>query len=181
MSEPNLIVAVYANCADVEAAVNILQEAGFDLTAVSIVGKEYHSKEEIVGYYDSGDHMKYWGSMEPFWGGLWKLLARGAFFVLPALGPVLIAGPLAPAVVAGLEGPAVPYGASALGTGLYSLGIPGNRILHYENRLLTGDLLLIMRGTAGEVRTAHEALASTQPYELNRFLTEEPATAFAHA
>jgi hypothetical protein len=36
---------------------------------MSIVGKNYHSDEEVVAYYNV-DRMKYWGKQGAFWGAL---------------------------------------------------------------------------------------------------------------
>ena len=35
---------------------------------LSIVGKDYHTEENVVGYYNAGDRMKYWGKLGAFWG-----------------------------------------------------------------------------------------------------------------
>ena len=61
---------------------------------LSVVGKDYHTDEQVVGYYNAGDRMKYWGKMGAFWGGFWGLLFGAAFFLVPGVGPLLIAGPL---------------------------------------------------------------------------------------
>jgi len=42
-----------------EAAVRELQRSGFDLKKPPIVGKDYHTEEHAVGYYNAGDRMKY--------------------------------------------------------------------------------------------------------------------------
>ena len=81
-----------------------LQRSGFDVKKLSIVGKEYHSEEHVIGYYNAGDRMKYWGKMGAFWGGNWGLLFGAAFFAIPGFGPVLIAGPLVSWIVGALEG-----------------------------------------------------------------------------
>ncbi|MEQ9461279.1 MAG: hypothetical protein RIG82_10040 [Phycisphaeraceae bacterium] len=40
----------------------------------SIVGKEQHSEEHVVGYYNSDDRMKCWGKQGAFWGGSGRLM-----------------------------------------------------------------------------------------------------------
>jgi hypothetical protein len=52
---------VWSTHTPAEAAVKELQNAGFDTNKLSIVGKDYHSKEHVVGYYNTGDRMKAWG------------------------------------------------------------------------------------------------------------------------
>jgi hypothetical protein len=61
MNKLNTAVAVYSNHAAAEEAVKELQKSGFDMKKLSIVGKDYHTEEDVVGYYNAGDRMKYWG------------------------------------------------------------------------------------------------------------------------
>ena len=124
MTSEDSIVAVYEKHTEAEQAVQELQRAGFDLKKLSIVGKEYHTDEHVVGYYNAGDRMKYWGGLGAFWGGIWGLLFGAAFFVVPGVGPVLVAGPLVAWIVGALEGAVVVGGLSAIGAGLYSIGFP---------------------------------------------------------
>jgi len=94
MARENAVVAIYHTHTDAEAAVKELQKAGYDLTKLSIVGKDFHTEEHVTGYYNTGDRMKYWGKLGAFWGGIWGLLLGTAFFAVPGLGPVLAAGPI---------------------------------------------------------------------------------------
>src|SRR5580693_5584182 len=103
MSEiQNSVVAIYPTHTDAEGAVKELQRSGFNLKKLSIVGKDYHTEEQVVGYYNAGDRMKYWGKMGAFWGGFWGLLLGSAFFAIPGLGPILVAGPLVAWIVGAL-------------------------------------------------------------------------------
>ena len=61
MSATNSVVAVYGTHSGAEEAVKELQRAGIDMRTLSIIGKDSHSDEHVVGYYNSGDRMKYWG------------------------------------------------------------------------------------------------------------------------
>ncbi len=67
MSEQNAVVAVYANHAGAEEAVKTLQRAGIDMRTLSIIGRDTHTDEHVVGYYNTGDRMKYWGKLGAFW------------------------------------------------------------------------------------------------------------------
>jgi len=51
-----------------ELAIKELQRGGVDMHKLSIVGKGYHSDEQVVGYYNTGDRMKHWGKAGAFWG-----------------------------------------------------------------------------------------------------------------
>ena len=79
MTKEDAIVAVYNSHGEAEEAVAQLQRAGFDMKKLSIVGKDYHTEENVVGYYNAGDRMKYWGKLGAFWGGIWGLLFGAAF------------------------------------------------------------------------------------------------------
>jgi hypothetical protein len=161
MQNPNAVVAIYESHRDAEAAVKELQTAGFDMKKLSIVGKDYRSEEQVVGYYNTGDRIKYWGTSGAFWGGFWGLLFGSAFFIIPGIGPVLIAGPLVAAVVGALESAAVVGGLSALGAGLYSLGIPKDSIINYETALRADKFLLVAHGTPEELARAKNVLTAT--------------------
>jgi hypothetical protein len=124
MSKQNAVVGIYKTHTGAEAAVKELQKSGFDMKKLSVVGKDYHTEENVVGFYTAGDRMKFWGKLGAFWGGLWGILFGSAFFVIPGLGQLVVLGPLAIMIVGALEGAALTGGLSALGAGLYSLGIP---------------------------------------------------------
>ena len=166
MSETNSVVAIYETHSQAEEAVKELQRSGFDMKKMSIVGKDYHTDERVVGYYNTGDRMKYWGKMGAFWGGLWGMLFGAAFFAIPGIGPVLVAGPLVAWIVGALEGAVVVGGLSALGAGLYSIGIPKDSVLKYEAALKSDKYLLLAHGTADEVAKAKSILQTTNPLEL---------------
>src|SRR5450755_1597527 len=118
MSDKNSVIAVYDSHDHAEAALKELQRCGFDMKHLSIIGKDYHTEENVVGYYNAGDRMKRWGKTGAFWGGMWGLLFGSAFFMIPGIGPLLVAGPLVAWIVGALEGAVVVGGLSALGAGL---------------------------------------------------------------
>jgi hypothetical protein len=163
MPTQDSVVAVYATHGEADEAVKQLQRGGFDMQKLSIVGKGYHTDEHPVGYYNTGDRMKYWGKVGAFWGGFWGLLFGSAFFMVPGFGPLLAAGPVVGWIVAGLEG-AVQVGVlGALAAGLFSIGIPKDSIVKYEAALKTDQFLLIAHGTADEVAKAKDIIAATNP------------------
>src|SRR5579863_5022003 len=163
MSETNSVVAIYGTHDQAEEAVKELQKSGFDMKKMSIVGKDYHTDEQVVGYYNVGDRMKYWGTQGAFWGGIWGMLFGTAFFAIPGVGPLVVAGPLVAWIVAALEGAAVVGGLSALGAGLFSIGIPKDSILQYETALKAGQFVVIAHGTDIETAQAKKILKNSTP------------------
>src|ERR1700677_2533318 len=143
MTKTNSAVAIYGTHTQAEDAVKELQRSGYDMKKLSIVGKDYHTDESVVGYYNAGDRMKYWGKQGAFWGGLWGMLFGSAFFAIPGIGPVLVAGPLVAWIVGALEGAVVVGGLSAIGAGLYGLGIPKDSVVQYDLALKTDKFLLV--------------------------------------
>src|SRR5258706_6207742 len=161
ISDSKAVVAVYNTHPEAEGGVKELQKGGFDTKKLSIVGKDYHTEEHVVGYYMSGDRMKYWGKMGALWGGLWGLLFGAAFFWVPGVGPLLVAGPVSAAIVAALESAVFVGGVSVLGAALCSIGIPKDSVLRYETALKADKYLVVVNGTAGEVTEARDILRHT--------------------
>ena len=165
-STTNSVVAIFHSHNQAEAAVRELQKDGFDMKQLSIVGKDIRTEEHVVGYYNAGNRMAYWGAQGAFWGGfwggMWALLFGSAFFFVPGVGPLLVAGPLVVWIVGVLEGAAVVGGISALGAALVSIGIPNNSVVKYETEVKNGKILLIAHGTIADVERAKEILDGTE-------------------
>jgi len=159
-------VAIYKSHTAAEAAIKELQQSGFDMKKLSVVGRDEHTDEHVVGYYNTGDRMKHWGKLGAFWGGIWGMLFGSAFFLIPGVGPLLVAGPLVSWIVGALEGAIVVGGLSAIGAGLYGLGIPKDSILRYETALKTGKFVLIAHGSMDDITHAKEILNRTKPETL---------------
>ncbi len=172
MTGTNAVIAVYENHSGAEAAVKELQKSGFEMKKLSVVGKDYHTEEQVVGYYNAGDRMKYWGKLGAFWGGFWGLLFGSAFFWVPGIGPLLVGGPLVAWIVAGLENAAIVGGLSALGAGLYSLGIPKDSIVTYDAAVKAGKYLVVAHGTAAEAAKAKEILNTSKAAQVTDHVLE---------
>lgn len=160
--QQDAVVAIYDTHVGAEEAVKKLQGRGIDMRTLSIIGKDTHTDEHAVGYYNTGDRMKYWGKIGAFWGGFWGLLFGSAFFAIPGIGPVLAAGPVVAWIVAALENAAVVGGMSAVGAGLYSIGIPKDSIVQYETAIKTDKFVVMVHGSASEVDKAREVLEGTR-------------------
>jgi uncharacterized membrane protein len=158
MAENNAVVGIFNSHTEAEKSIKELQKAGFDMKKLSIVGKDYHTEEHVVGYYNAGDRMKVWGKLGAFWGGFWGLLFGSALFVIPGIGPLIVFGPLVGWIVGALEGAVVVGGLSALAAALFSIGMPHDSIVKYETALKSDKFLVIAHGTADEVAKAKSIL-----------------------
>jgi hypothetical protein len=160
MPDTDAAVATYGTHAEAEQAVQQLQRGGFDMTKLSIIGKGYHTDEHVVGYYNTGDRVKFWGKQGAFWGGLWGFLVGSAFFWVPGIGPLVVGGPIVTWIIGALEGAIVGGGLGVIGSALYSIGIPKDSIVQYESAVKAGEYLLVAHGTADDVAKATSILQS---------------------
>jgi hypothetical protein len=159
-------VAIYRSPTQAEDAIRELQRSGFNLRRLSIVGRDDHTEAHVVGYYTTGDRMRYWGKLGAFWGGLWGFLFGSAFFWVPEVGPLLVAGPLVAWIVAALQGAAITGGLSALGAALYSIGVPQHSVLDYETAIKAGKFVVVAHGTPDEAAWAHRIIKTTAAMEI---------------
>ena len=161
MTKTDIAVAVYDHHTQAETAVKALQRAGFDMKKISIIGRDYHTEEHVVGFLNAGDRAKVFGKFGAFWGGLMGVLFGSAMMFVPVVGHVIILGPLAATLFSGLEGAVLVGGISALAGALMALGIPKNSVLRYETALKADKFMLIVHGDAQEIMRAHELLTTS--------------------
>ena len=156
----NAVIAVFTDHQGAEAAVKKLADAGIDMKHLSVVGKGYQTDEKVVGFYNTGDRVKFWGKRGAFWGGLWGWLFGGVFMFIPVVGHVVVLGYLATMVVSAIEGAAVVGGLSALGAALYGSGIPKDSVVAYETAIKADSFLVTAHGPAEEMARAKAILGT---------------------
>ena len=167
MKNNDSVIAVFANHPAAETAVKKLTAAGFEMKNLSIVGKGYHTDEKVVGFYNAGDRVKFWGTRGAFWGGFWGLFLGGLFMTIPVVGHVVVLGYLASIAVAGIENAVVVGGLSALGAALYSIGVPKDSVIQYETAVKTDSFLVMAHGPAAEIARAKTILSTANPSRLD--------------
>jgi len=167
MEEADAVIAVFADHQAAETAVKKLAAAGFEMTSLSVVGKGFHSEEKVVGFYNVGDRVKFWGKRGAFWGGLWGLFFGGLFMTIPIVGHVVVLGYLAAVVISAVENAIVVGGLSALGAALYSIGVPKDSVVQYESALKADNFLVTAHGTAEEMARAKAILGTATPSRLD--------------
>lgn len=164
------VVAIFDRHEDAEAAIRELQRGGYDMKKLSIIGRDYHTEERAVGFYNAGDRVRYWGKHGAFWGMIFGLLFAPAFFFIPGIGPVLTGGLIGSALMGTVEGAAVGAavggGSGVFAAALTSLGIPKDSVIRYEASLKANKFLLIASGTAAEVDRAKGVLGSAKASEV---------------
>ena len=103
MENTDTVIAVFADHNAAETAVKKLTAAGFSMKNLSVVGKGYETHEKVVGFYNAGNRVKFWGVRGAFWGGLWGMFFGGLFLTIPVVGHVVVLGYLVSMVFYGIE------------------------------------------------------------------------------
>ena len=167
MEQADAVIAVFPDHPGAEIAVKKLAAAGFEMKNLSVVGKGYHTEEKVVGFYNLGDRIKFWGARGAFWGGLWGLFFGGLFLTVPVVGSVIVLGYLAATLISALESAVMVGGMSALGAALYGIGIPKDSVIDYEAAVKADRFLVMAHGPAAEVARAKAILGTTNPSRLD--------------
>jgi hypothetical protein len=174
MSQIDTVIAVFTDHQSAERAVMKLTEAGFEMKNLSVVGKGYHTEEKVVGFFNTGDRVKFWGVRGAFWGGLWGLFFGGLFLTVPILGHVVVLGYLAAVAVSALESAILVGGLSALGAALYSIGIPKDSVIEYEAAVKADGFLVLAHGPTAEIERAKAVLATAEPARIDIHAAVQP-------
>jgi hypothetical protein len=160
MPQDNAALLVYSAQTDAALAVGSLRSSGFDMKKVSVAARERQPANGAPGCYHDDLDSTYCRELGEPWASLEGALSGWASLHLPGIGPVLVAGPLSGWIVSALENVAIFGGLSALGAGLYSIGIRRERIRECESALRSGAYLLLAHGASTEVARAKEILES---------------------
>jgi hypothetical protein len=178
MQNTDTVIAIFPDHSSAETAIKKLTAAGFEMKNLSVVGKGYHTDEKVIGFYNTGDRVKFWGTRGAFWGGFWGLFLGGLFVAVPAVGQVVVLGYLASIVFAAIENAVIVGGISALAAALYSIGVPKDSVIQYETALNTDSFLVTAHGPAAEIARARTILGTVNPARLDvHTKAAEPAIA----
>ena len=166
MTDNDATVGIFNDHHSADNAINKLVSHGFAMKDLSVVGKGFHTEEKVVGFYNVGDRMVFWGKRGAFWGGLWGLFFGGVVLTLPVLGPIVVLGTLASTLILGAETAIIGGGISVLGAALYSIGVPRDSVIEYEAALKSDGFLVLAHGSAEEMKRAKEILGTLNPLQV---------------
>lgn len=152
------VVATFRSHDAAEDAVRRLSDGGLPVHHISIVGRNFETREDVQGFYRPADAALDGAGQGAWFGGIFGLMMGAmGFFVMPAVGALMVMGPLS-GMIAGAIGGA---GVGALINGLVAAGVPRDQALMYQERLKAGEFLVVVHGSAGETARAHEILGGT--------------------
>jgi hypothetical protein len=158
MSNANATLTVFDTPLEVAAVIRHIQISGCGTNRLSMVWRDQPSQSSVTGYYRVGARMKYLGDFDILWNEIFKILSGWAIYTLPDIGRILVAGPLADWIAMALANAVIFGPMSAIGMGLYSVGISRNSIRLCEEALKEGKCILLLNGTAQEVARATQVI-----------------------
>ena len=82
-------------------------------------------------------------------------------------GQIMVLGYLAPIVVSAVEGAIIVGGLSALGAALYSVGVPPDSVVQYEQAVKADGFLVIVHSAVEALTRARAILALGNPSRLD--------------
>ena len=160
------VVATYRTHDAAEEAVHRLSDGGLPVRQISIVGRNFETREDVQGFYRPADAALDGAGTGAWYGGFFGLmLGAMGFFVMPMVGALMVMGPLS-GMIAGAIGGA---GVGALINGLVVAGIPRDQAVMYQDRLKAGEFLVVVHGTPTETAQAHTILEGTTQTHLEAY------------
>jgi hypothetical protein len=157
----NATLTVFKSQADAEVAVRQLARDGYDLSKVSMVGRDADSDAHVAGYPNEDGRGSSPAGVGVSWGGIRGMLVGSGFFLVPGIGSLVVAGPLLSWIVQSMGAAPGPDKLGATAAGLHQLGIPKDSVLRCEAALKAGKVLVIAEGSAMAMILAREVFRRT--------------------
>ena len=154
------VIATYPDHASAEDAVRRLQKEGIPMQNLSIVGKDFQTVEQPLGFVTTGTVAKEGAKVGAWTGGIFGLLVGAAFLILPGVGPVIAFGPLSVALLGGLEGALAGAAFGGLTGALVGLGVSKDKAIRYESQVKAGKFLVTLQGDGPQIERAKSLLTA---------------------
>jgi hypothetical protein len=162
-------VGVFSTYREVVDALNELRNRGFSMSKISVVGKHMDDlpqndsardvkMQDVADTTQADEGAKTGAIAGGSIGGLTGLLVGLGTLAIPGIGPIMLAGAAATAVATTFAGGAIGAAAGTFVGALVGLGIPEDSAEIYQGYINQGDYLVLVDGTASEVRQAESIL-----------------------
>jgi hypothetical protein len=161
MPTNNATLTMFKSQADAEAAVRQLARDRYDLSKVSMVGRDPDGDARVGGHPNEDGPTSTEAPAGVSWGGIRGMLVGSGSFLVPGIGSLLVAGPLLTRMVRSVGPEIAPDRLSAMADGLQQLGIPKDSILRCEGALRSGKVVIIAEGSAMAMIHAREVFRRT--------------------
>lgn len=142
------IIGVFGSRSNAENAVNALRQQGFTNEEINIISKQEKLENKDT---DSDDDDILDGTLTgSTLGGIGGLLLGVGALAIPGVGPIIAAGPITGAIGGAIAG--------GITGGLIDWGIPANESQHYEQEVVNGSILAIIRTEEAKVNSVAHIL-----------------------
>jgi hypothetical protein len=180
-------VGVFSTYREVVDALNELRGRGFSMSKISVMGKEMDDLprndsvrdvelQDIAENTQADEGAKAGAIAGGSVGGLTGLLVGLGTLAIPGIGPIMLAGAAATALATTVAGGAIGAAAGTFVGALVGLGIPEDNAQLYQGYINQGDYLILVDGTASEVRQAESILKERNVREWTNYpVTRPPA------
>lgn len=159
----NATVGVYDSHKKAVEAVKTLQENGFDVTKLSIIGKVEFVENQLK--IETGEPTAEAGAaVGSILGTILGVLSGMSLITVPGLGVLYAAG----ALVGAVGGFSLGTAGGGLVGALLSIGIHKDGILKYQKHLKAGKYLVVVHGSQTEADNAHQVLGTTEHHEVEK-------------
>ena len=155
MSKNDSVVAIFHGNEKAWQAVRKIQQSGFDIHNLTVVGNSAPAGVDKSRDYNAGDWIKKWG-----------FPSDATLFSTSDIGPIAIEGPLVTGIAEGQEAGEVEAEFSALGAGLWRCGIPRDNVPQYETAVKSNNYLVIVHCTPDEVIRVKEIFEPLQVVDI---------------
>ncbi|WP_228035394.1 signal transduction histidine kinase (STHK), LytS [Oculatella sp. LEGE 06141] len=158
---------------DVEAVLRDLKSANYDMNRVSLIARhvdKVEGSEEVTenrGDTEAQEGAGIGASTGTVLGGLSGFLIGVGVLAIPGVGPILAAGAEINALAATLAGAGVGAAAGGIVGALVGLGIPEEQAKSYNSSVKAGHYLLMVSGTADELRRVESVLRDRHVEDFN--------------
>ena len=157
------VIGTFDTVQGAEDAIRALNQGGFPIQQVSIIGQDLKSERDVHGFVTTGDVAKTGAGIGAWVGGLFGLLVGAAVLFVPGFGPLIIAGPAAAWLLGGIEGAIVGAAGGGILGGLIGVGVSRQHIVKYEEQLKAGKSLVVAHGSAEDVARARACCREPVP------------------
>jgi uncharacterized membrane protein len=141
------IIGVFDSRSNAEKAVNTLRQQGFTNEEINIISKKQQQHDEDVTFDDDiTDGTLTGGTL----GGIGGLLLGAGALLLPGIGYIVAAGPITGAIGGAIAG--------GIAGGLIDWGIPAEESERYEQEIVQGSILAIIRTDSAKINPVAQVL-----------------------
>lgn len=144
------IIGVFESRSSAERAVESLRQQGFSNEEINIISKKQSNHDNDSNEASDDDSIMDGTVTGGTIGGIGGLLLGAGALMIPGVGPIVAAGPIAAALSGVIAG--------GITGGLIDWGIPSADSERYEQEVVQGSILAIIRTDAGKVTSVSQIL-----------------------